>query len=244
MGTKKIILKSSDYKYPTKDERIMANKICPLIKSFGFEYKNEIQLFLQDKYKFGEVKREVDLFQWDCCLLNKLGKLQETLVYLNTNYLRGQNDIANEQPINDYLFDYYTEIYYYYFFSSRDLIAQILNVYTDLNFHEDKVSLNKIASKIINPVIKELILNFSSSNSIKIANDFRNAFTHKFPSNYADYRGTVSMLNGVTTYGVGRGNLINSNDIIENIIDSQKILKEFIDSLRVQFRITPANPVL
>ena len=236
MKTNEIVILSSDYQYPTKDERHLASLVYPKIENFGFGYKNEFQLFFEDKKKNIEVKREVDLYHWDTCLLNKLGKLRDTYTFLYTCYQREiTNGFTGKDIINKYLFDYYTEIFYYFYFSTRDLIAQIINVYCDLKLTESDVFIPKISSKIKNTVFGAILDTFLKATSD--ASKFRNNFTHTFPLNYPDYRGTIIKDNGKESYGFGGGKSTSHETYMDNINYSYKVLDEFVSSLRIEFQI-------
>lgn len=241
MKTNEIIILSSDYQYPTKEERLLASLAYPTIENFGFEYKNEFQLFFDDQKKNNEVKREVDLYHWDTCFLNKLGKLRDTFTFLFTCYQRViTSGFTGKDIINKYLFDYYTEIFYYYFFSTRDLIAQIINVYCDLKLTESDVFIRNISSKIKNTVFGDILDTFLKATSD--ASEFRNNFTHKFPLNYPDYRGTIINDNGNESYGFGGGLTTTHETYMGNIDYSYKVLDEFVSSLRVEFEIKRPCP--
>lgn len=233
----KIILKSSDYKYPSTEERKDVESNYPRIENFGFEYVSEIKSIF-DNNPLESVKRESYLFHWDICLLNKLGKLHETYIFLVTNYNRGVPDKFDETTIKEYLnshlFDYYAEIFYYYYFSVRDNIGQILNVYFNLNFEENEVYFNKIASKISDIKVREIIEDFINLTT-KISK-FRNAFAHRFPLNYPDYRPNLSQKDGNKIYSGGRGDYIKPSEFIDNINESLSHLEKFMRELKLEIK--------
>lgn len=232
MTTKTIIIKSSDYKYPTREERTQFSS--GLITPFEFENLSEIKMFFEDILPPEEVKRKSDLVEWNICLLNKLGKLNETYVLLNTSYERDKKQKSVEKTIDNYLFDYYTEIYYYYFFSARDLIAQIINVFYNLGINENNVDFKKLCENEKLNSIKDLLIDFS--NATKTTNEIRNSFTHRFPKNYPDSRGAIIRDNGRVGYGFGGSKVINPEDFIKNINESQNYLTTLILRLKVEFK--------
>ncbi|MDO9154632.1 MAG: Cthe_2314 family HEPN domain-containing protein [Paludibacter sp.] len=235
MKTNEIHIMHTDYQYPTKEERRLANLAYPNIEKFGFEDKHEFQLFIEDKKKITEVKRVVDLYHWDMCLLNKLGMLCDSYIFLFTSYQRGiTNGFKGKGIINRFFFEYYMEIFYYFFFSTRDIITQILNVYCDFKLTESKVSILKISSKIKNTEFEVIFDKFLIATTD--ASEFRNNFTHKFPLNHPDYRGTIINDNGMESYGFGAGGATSYDTYMENINFSNKALAEFVDSLRIKFK--------
>ncbi|MFA6806800.1 MAG: Cthe_2314 family HEPN domain-containing protein [Bacteroidales bacterium] len=229
-----MIIKSSDYKYPTKEERAKIRENCQYIEPFGFEYQSEIKMIFQDNIAFDEVKRKVDLFYWDYCLLNKLGKLMESYILLNTSYQRQSTDqTENEEVINNYLFDYYIEIYYYYFFSARDLIAQIINVFYGLKIEEDNVKFHNLGHKLNNKTINIILSDFTKIT--KATSDFRNSFTHRYPSNYLDGRGELINRDGKVGYGFGNQTITEPKDFISNIVESHQAMANLVKLLKFEF---------
>jgi hypothetical protein len=234
MIKKSITIKSSDFRYPTKEERAKINAECQKLTPFGFEYCSEIVMLIQDQLTPEEVKRKSDLFEWDICLLNKLGKLKETYLLLNSSYQRGKStQTKNKKAANEYLFDYYTEIYYFYFFSARDLIAQIINVFYKLKIEDKDVDFHKLANNKNLNLIKDILTDFSEAT--KMTSDIRNSFTHRFPSNYPDSRSVIINDNGRIGYGFCGGKRISPEDFIFNISESHKKLAELIIKLKVEF---------
>lgn len=108
MVKKKVIHKASDFKYPTREERKIANADYPALKRFGFENIAELSLLLSGQMKPTKVTKYSHLFQWDICLLNRLGKLHQSYVFLITHYNRGIPDdysLHNEkESLNNFLF--------------------------------------------------------------------------------------------------------------------------------------------
>lgn len=236
MTNKKIIIKASAFKFPNKEERKEANKDYPKLKRFGFEYIHEISLLSTD-IEFEEVKRKTDLYHWDICLTNKLGKLRESYILLVTNNKQGVIDnfdvLDKKLKLNKFLFDFYTEIYHYYFFSVRDIILQILNVYYNLKL-EDGFYLKDFKNKIKNnKKIMEIIDDFLDST--KNTNDNRNTFTHRFPINFPDYRPKITQYNGMETYSAGAGYYKKPSELMKDIKFSISKLDKFISDLRIEF---------
>ncbi len=227
------VIKADDFKYPSLDERRKANLNYPNLKNFGFKYTSEI-ISILDNYPMEEVKRRSHLYYWDICLLNRLGKLRETYIFLFTSFSRGFADgfdkISEKDFINHFLFDYYAEIFYFYFISTVDNIGQILNIYFNLGKDEDKVHFKKLASKIDNIIVKNLIKNFIENTSQ--TEDYRNAYTHRFPLNHPDYRPELSHVNGHKVFSWGSGRYIKSTEMMKKINESLSFLDSFMSELK------------
>lgn len=230
------VLKASDFKYPSKEERIEALKDYPRIKSFQFDYKSEMESILVQSVPINEAARSGNLFWWSNCLKNRFGKLQETYIYAITCYNRKFSDdlleCSEAQAVDKLLFDYYAEIFYYYFFSARDIIGQILRVYHRLNIKEDDLYfnmsfINKVKAKDLTggTILETFFV------ATKKASNFRNGFAHRFSPNEADYRPVYNEDNGLKTLAVNSGLYTSSDEIVENLKDTLESLKELMDGL-------------
>ncbi|MDO9256439.1 MAG: Cthe_2314 family HEPN domain-containing protein [Bacteroidales bacterium] len=232
-----MILKASDYKYPTSKERKVANKNYPKLQNFGFDSMYEI-ISIFGINPVEKVKRESDLSQWDICLSNKIGKLYETYILLVTNYNRGIpesfDEMKEKEILNRFFFNYYIEIFYYYFFSVRDNISQILNVYYNLNIDENIIYFEKILFLIPNRNVKNSLTDFGKLT--KKTNEIRNAFTHRFPANYPDYRPILSKKEGEKPFSSGRGDYTKPSEFMNNINESLCILYNFISELKKEIK--------
>ncbi len=188
MGTT-ITLKSNSFKYPTKGERKRINNQTPKIKRFNVEYKSAAIEILSDS-SFETAIRGEDIYWWCNCLNNRLGKLTETYIYVQTYYQRQQeNNEEKSQNVHTdkILLDYFIEIYYYYFFSSRDVLGQLLNIFYDLKNKEHKIFLNEqfvseIKSKEVRNGLNDFLDNTKDSYNI------RNSFNHRFTPTLQDFR--------------------------------------------------------
>lgn len=134
----RITLMSDSFKYPTKVEREKIRKLTPSIDRFKVEYKSATIGILKN-FSVEEAIRSEDIYWWCNCFNNRLGKLTETNIFLQTHYLRVKVE-KDKDPQNIYtdkiLLDYFIEIFYYYFFSARDVLGQVLNIYYDLKVEE------------------------------------------------------------------------------------------------------------
>lgn len=230
-------MESSDFRYPSFDERKKANIDYPKLMRFGFKDKNELESIIEHKMEFEDVNRDSYLFQWDICLQNKIGKLHESYVNLATNYNRTIPDFSDRTTKDDYinslLFDYYTETYYYFYFSVRDIIGQILNILCVLGLEENNVRFNELPSKIFDIEIKNIVSSFCTST--KKTSDYRNTFTHRFPANYPDYRSKISDIEGYKAFSGGTGKYTKACEFLGNIKESLVILSKFIEDLQIEF---------
>lgn len=150
---KGITYKATDFQYPTKEERKEFNKEYPKLTAFGFSHKSELESFFKNNLEIDEVSRESNLFWWDNCLQNRLGKLHEAYIYTMTHYSRGignkNSKFLEEDYLNKFLFDFYAETFYFLYFSVRDVVAQILNWYYSVGQSENETSFNKCFIKEI-----------------------------------------------------------------------------------------------
>lgn len=126
-----IILKSDSFSYPTKDERKEIEKRIPKINRLDFKYTSAFIDFIENSDIENAIRKE-DIYWWNNCLNNRIGKLNETYIYTATHFQRLERSKLQEgnQKHTDWiLFEYYVEIFYYYFFSTRDVLGQLLNIF-------------------------------------------------------------------------------------------------------------------
>lgn len=240
--------KSEDFKYPSFEERKEAAIGYPSIRNFGFKEYSIATLF-NNPHDLHIAKKEADLFYWDLCLTNKLGKLSESYINFITNFNRGvANSFAEykeSNTLNSILFNYYTETFYYFYISSRDYIGQIISVFCDLRKKDNEVDFNKLKTQITNDKIKAIILEFTDA--LNKTGNYRNTFTHRYPANFPDFRPKVTeedfpLINGNKSkkrkiYQAGSGKYTKPIEFVENINESLKILETFINKLRIEFKL-------
>lgn len=238
MKHKSVIFKCDEFKYPSSEEHKLISKKFPKIELFEFEYKFGLQLIIEEKQTIENTCRLKNLYWWNNCLLNRLGKLRETYVYAITSFERNVSyEYSNENRIenlNGYMFEYYSELFYYFFFSTRDVIAQIINVYYNIRQNEDKVMLHFIINKVPDASVRELLYSFLSKT--KTASDYRNGFAHRFTPNNPDYRAVVTSENGVKSIGFGGCKIIKPDEIVENINQSLLSLQFLMKELRMKLK--------
>jgi len=231
-----MILKAKDYLYPTKEEREVISNFIPMQHLFKFKQIDSVfDILFDDKMSAVEATKLENLYNWNICLSNRFGKLRESFTFAITNYNRGLNEITESSSsieyLNVFLFEYYSEIFYYFFFSARDILCQIIKVYLELDqIAEDRVTLNKKFLNLINHTeIKSALEVFNIKT--KKAKDFRNAFVHKFTPTQNDYRVTETNENGNKSWGFSGGYSVDKEILKQNMIDSLNELSIMMNKL-------------
>jgi len=232
-----INIESDQLKFPTKEERSEIQKITPKLCCFDFKFNSEAESIIVKKMSFADASRNSNLYWWDNCLINRIGKLNETFIYALTNYNRGfsegdyREDTDKNRVVNGVMFDYYAEIYYYHFFSTRDIIAQIIRLYYRVDIAEDRLFFNQaFINKIENSEIKNLIKSFIETT--KNASQYRNAFAHRFTPTLRDNRSTISEIEGKKCLRIGGGKIISTQEFLDNINSSINTLSVFLKDLK------------
>lgn len=231
----KKIIRSKYYKYPTFEEREYIGEKLPNYARFKFENVKIIESTLQLKRPLEETHKKNNLHYWNITLSNRLGKLKETQVFLLTHFDRGfkENhlDCEDEELVDHILFDYYAEIFYYFFFSTRDTLAQLLNIYFDLNMADSKVGFGSVLKLIKSEQVKIPLEQFYRST--KTASDYRNSLTHRFPINQKDYRTELRITqNGNKEISVKGGTYVESEKILHNITEVSEELSKLLSNLK------------
>lgn len=228
-----VILKSNDFKYPKKEEFIKFHKICPKLEIFGFQHNHPVALIVNDRVPLNEASRICNLYWWDNCLINRFEKVCHTFVFLSTHYSRGFSDDWREnthkQATNHIMFEYYAEVFYYYFFSSRDIIAQILCIFYSIGLKESEIYFNqKFLNSIKDQNVKSILLRFNEET--EDSKKFRNSFTHRFTPNIPDHRSIISHDNRALNFS--EGSYIQSTKINDNVNKSLNSLSELLTQLK------------
>lgn len=230
------ILKRENYHFPSVEEMKFFDEKTPNLKAFDFKPFSALISVLNKEVAMEEAKRLEDLNSWYVVFSNRLLKLRETYMYLSIYLERGFPDNPNkcdEEEIIDYAnFNYYSEVFYYYFFSTRDVLAQILNVFYDIGLLEDERRFNKKIYKAISHAkVKIVLANFKAKTSS--ASENRNSLAHGFPINEPDYRSSLSIDRKNKTFLKGSGKMKSSVEIKNNI---DFIWKE-LDALIIELKI-------
>jgi hypothetical protein len=239
MKHESIIFECDEFKYPSSEEYKLINDKFPKIELFEFEYKFIPQLLIEEKQTIEDTYRLVNLYWWNNCLLNRLGKLRETYIYAITNFNRNVSyEYVKEKRIenlNGYMFDYYSELFYYFFSSTRDVIAQIINLYYYIGQKEDKVNFDtKLLNMVPDTNVRELLYSFFSNT--KKASKIRNEFAHRFTPNNPDHRAVITTENGVKSIGFGGYKVISTDEITENMYQSLLSLQILMKELRLKLK--------
>lgn len=189
-----LTLTADSFRYPTQEERRRIREIIPEISQFNPAYKSAIIDIIINGYADSAIRNE-DIYWWCNCVNNRIGKIEETFIYVKTHQYRVDSNNITDSVItftDRILLEYYIEIFYYYFFSFRDLLGQLLNIYFDLKIDEkgkffNKEFMGKIKSDPIKtPLVDFLKMTHNSSN-------IRNSFVHRFTPTHRDLRSSVNI---------------------------------------------------
>ena len=232
-----ITLSSDTFKYPTKEERKKVGEFIPKINRLKIEYKSATIEILQDS-TFENAVRNEDIYWWNNCLDNRLGKLTETRVYVQTHFLRIQEG-ASHKSINSktdrILLDYYIEIFYYYFFSTRDVMGQLLNIVCDLEIEEHKIFLNEtFVEKIKSTKIKGALSDFLKNT--KDSYNIRNSFNHRFTPTHQDFRAKRNIIKEDNKISFYSAKEVKVETFILDIENLMKHLSYLMDELREEIK--------
>ena len=138
---------------------------------------------------------------------------------------------SNNEVVNRILFDNYAEIFYYFFFASVDVIAQILNLYYSLSALDHKVKFDNIfISKIPDSKAKNILCKFFEET--KTERNYRNSFAHRYPSNHPDYRIKIVIEDGKSVLHGGTGKYVSTDQVIKSINSSLESLSILMKDLR------------
>ena len=228
---RKIILKPEDYKYPSAEERAIINKDFPKLECFNFPYVNEIEETLTGKLPMDDASRLGNLHEWDRCLLNRFGSLQRAYINMMTHFNRGFPEDFTKceegEHINRILFDNYAEAVYYYFMSSMDILAQILNLYYRMNLSESNVGFKRsLFKKLGNTRLKEMLVPFYDQT--EETREIRNCFAHRYTPVHADFRSFYIEEGDRKKLGIGYGESYSSEKIVENSEMSIQLLAKLM----------------
>jgi len=225
-------IKPEDYIYPTSDERNNIYDNFPKIDSFNFKATNIMESLWEDSLPIEEVHKLDNLYYWDKCLINRIAKIRETYIFAMANYNRGFSDeysaCKTEEVINHILFDYYSEIFFYFFSSTVDIITQIVNVYFAIGFDEDKVFFRQVINKLKDEAVKDAFNVFDKETSQ--TSMFRNGFTHRYTPNLPDLRSELSSDKQIL--GFGSSKVLQSKEIVASIENSLNGLSTLMTSLK------------
>lgn len=235
MKKDKIIFSIDEFKYPSKEEFKLYSKEFPKIVFFNFAYNSPIAILIKNNKSLEEESLKGNLYWWNHCLINRYWNVHISFISTMTSYYRGFSDdyttSTKSELINHLLFENNSELFYYYFFSARDIIAQIINIYYNLNQKENHVHFDKNLIKLIpENAVKEAMNKFLIETVI--ASGIRNGYAHRFTPSINDLRTIFEMKNGKETLSFGGKNSTSSKEIIKNMNQSIESLAKLIKSLK------------
>jgi hypothetical protein len=237
-----MLLKQEDFKYPTTEEILTIKDLISDISSFKFKRINTFQKFFAGELSLEQSHRINNLHHWDVCLSNRFGKLLQTFNNALTYYNRGVSEDfnANHSPIlvNTFLFEYHAEIFYYFLFSSLDIVAQIISFYYDPLSNEKKVSFNFEFAKKYSFNISILLETF---NRLEDARECRNSFAHRFTPLMNDSRSSFDNEENGAILGVSYEKRYDYNFILKNIQESLDLLSSLMNNLKQYLKSDTEN---
>lgn len=232
----KNILTANSFLYPTEKERRDINMRAPKIKRLKIEYESAIMNILNiTNPDIENAIRKEDIYWWNNCLDNRIGKLVETYTYVIAHFSRIPKIPESSENIYNtdaFLLDYFIEIFYYYYFSTRDILAQLLNVSFNLKIAEDRISLNEKFTKRIKPLNEniQIIIDKFIANTKK-SSYYRNSFTHRFTPTHLDNRAVKNIIKKDKSIELYHSKKIDKNDFIFNIKESMKEFSDLMNSI-------------
>ncbi len=225
-------IKPEDYRYPTRDEINNIYDNFPKIDLFNFKPTNIMKSLWEDSQSMEDVHKLDNLYYWDQCLINRIAKIRETYIFAMANYNRGFSDeystCKTEDIINHILFDYYSEVFFYFFSSTVDIITQIVNVYFVIGFDEDKVFFRKVINKLKDKTVKDALNDFDMETSN--ISTIRNSFAHRFTPNLPDLRSELSSDKKIL--GFCSSKVLQSKEMVASIDNSLNRLSALMINLK------------
>ncbi|MGX5858302.1 Cthe_2314 family HEPN domain-containing protein [Dyadobacter jiangsuensis] len=228
----------SELKYPSKGEVSAVSATLPKFEKFGFPYVKELEMILEKGASFEEVKKAGDLFWWDNYLSNKIGKLRISFIISMANFERGvlSDEFSMNVEINRILFEYYVENFYYYFFSVRDTILQVINLYFELGISEEGVNFASVLELNSSVTVDAALQKFKKK--VKFASNIRNSFTHRYPLTKKDFRSTIEGSGNDKRFLAGSGQSVAPAKIVDNMKSAVGALHALLTSLQSDITIT------
>ena len=191
-------------------------------------------------HAFEEFIKHQDLSNWKTRFNNKLGKLRFSYVLaiyysknvIDVNWIKHDDNgntnffpnFANKKDLhNKFIFDYFSESFYYHYFSCLDILGHLLCVFFKIQIPERRIDIFKVVNKITDIDLKKYLNEFLEK--IQNAKEKRNGLTHRFPFNEIDMRS--KSIDNVLNFGLFE--YISSTETIDEIheiiIELEKILR-------------------
>ncbi|PAD30041.1 Cthe_2314 family HEPN domain-containing protein [Paenibacillus sp. 7523-1] len=230
--------------YPSRDEwRKIVNEIDLNSKlSIEIEFPDPEDIF--DLFDNQEQKDWLRLFN------NRLGEVRQTYIFLthyfnmgipddNWNKSPGDNgesiqyfpDFEEKHHYIKHMYDYYSDIFFFKFFSAWETLFHFYNVYFEFRLPQKlgfKYQVLKELEKI-NSELYESIKSVHDSEAFEKFTKLRNDITHNYsPSEITP--GIYHYDNGMTAFGVGK--YTTTRDIQNNIIQIIDITGDFLEKMK------------
>lgn len=230
MADKNMVIKLTDYKYPTKKEWLEVAKNLPDFNSFDFSNVSIPKLIFEFSLSFQEVNRLNNLFVWDNILSKDLWSLKHSFINAIVNYnrkiaIKSEEFKEKSKVVNLLQYEFYSQSCFINIISTRDTILQIVNVYLMLDLKDNRISPDKVLKKVAevkNIEIFEVIERICSG--LSNCSEIRNSLIHRYSKLVPDRRTSLvrdnSVINGPTnnfiTYPKQIEILTSSVDLILN----------------------------
>lgn len=243
-----MILRMSNYSYPTKEEWSKFADEASIDNNFGFSRVSELELLLNGERTITEINQIQNLHEWDNLLNKKIWNLRQSFINAMVNFHRGvaltTEDYKNENKIINLLqYELYAEMTFYYLISTRDLILQIINLAWELSLAESNetklkkehlvVTLKNVKSGLLRSGFLNVHKIFEDMESgMKDANSIRNSATHYYSELTPDRRSTIS--EDGRTYSAGTGENKSVEKQISIMRNSFKAMCTFIGAIRLE----------
>ena len=233
-------------RFPTTGETKNIFENFPELRQLHITYNSKDDLTFQSTDRFIDHN---DFQQWLIRLLNKLGDVRFSYIQLTYSFNKGIPDqnwkkdgerggmsfftefSTEDHNANKFLFDFFTETFYYHFFSSVDVLYKVINKLFSFNFDEFIKDFNSKVLKKLKE--KDFDLHNAIDSFIKLQRKnrkFRNDFTHNFAANEVDLRSKQSIKNDRKTVTMMDPSYTTSKELFNEI---QKLIQLYTPVLRL-----------
>lgn len=228
---KDIILKADSFNFPSKKERIKISREIPTLKMFQVKYKSAFFNIINRTKEHEDAIIEEDIFWWNDCLNNRIWWLTESYTFAITHFNRYQ--INKELLTDKLLFEFFLENFYYYYFSTRDILAQLLNLIFRLNPTSEKIHFNQnFINKISNSRVKNHLQTFYEETYSKY--ETRNAFTHRFTPILIDNRASTNIKKEGNKTGFNNAKQIDYQIFVDEIEIMMNSLEKLLNNINTE----------
>lgn len=219
------------FKYPNREEVVEIIELYPRLRGLSFKWieisgahHNEIEAFTAFN----------NLPSWHTRLNNKLGKLEFSFIQAAYHFSKGipdsnlfaEDGTKREQFFPDFsalhkyrkfLFNFFSESFYYHYSSTLDIISHLLYLYLNIKYkgklHFDERTFKEVETRNINisQTLREFNKGYNSNRKI------RNDFAHNYPITEVDTRSRVAPEENPKAVIFGSIEYTESKDIIEKM---------------------------